>query len=257
MPLDLASIPADARERLISIGRGYGSPRVLGQAYSTLEGIARFRGELQTYGGFTADDETELIDARDHHLIAGIDRDQAVANRKSTNEALLNAMFDGKELRSRVRNILMNARQRLERRGKRDAIRAINAALDTTTSAGANPDDLRRQLSVLSGVITDNPDIAAAIPSAEALATDLKNQANAIQAAHSVKQVGGGTPVETIQLDLVDGIIIELCRAARRAARAAARALGRPEIAKALELKVLYKNTRRGQSETETEPVQE
>jgi len=69
--------------------------------------------------------------------------------------------------------------------------------------------------------------------------------------------VGGGTPTETARLDLVDGLIVELCRAARRAARAAARALGRPEIAKAFELTHLYKQTRRAEPEPPPNPAQQ
>lgn len=255
MPLNLASIPPEVRDRLTRIGRAYGSPAALGQAYVTLEALGRFRTELLEYGGFTAEDEAMLIDARDHHLVAGVDRDAAIAERKSTNEALLEAMFDGKEKRARARHVLMNTRSRLQRQGKRDAVRAIDAAIDTTTWASADPDTLRRQLGVLAGVITDNPDIAAAIPNAEALATELTTASATIQAAHAVKPIGGGTPIETAQLDLVDGLIVELCRAARRAARAAARALGRPEIAKAFELKVLYKRTRRAEPETTPEPA--
>lgn len=255
MPLNLEGIPADVRDRLTKTGQGFSSPDSLEQAYLTLSGLEKFRAELEQYGGFTAADETELVDARDHHLIAGVDRDEAIAKRKSTNQTLLEAQFDGKEKRSRARMILMNGRSRLLRQGKREAVRAIDAAIDTTTSAGSDPDALRRQLGVLAAVITDNADVAGAIPNAEALATELTTAAATIQAAHAVKPVGGGTPTETAALDLVDGLIVELCRAARRAARAAARALGRPEIAKAFELKALYKKTRRAQTETETDPA--
>lgn len=255
MPLNLEAIPAEAAAKLTLIGESFSSPDALGQAYITLKGLEDFRAELEQYGGFAAEDEQELADARDHHLIAGVDRDEAIANRKSTNQTLLEAMFDAKEKRSRARNILMNARSRLQRKGKRDAVRAIDAAIDTTTSAGSDPDALRRQLGVLAGVITDNADVAGAVRNAEALATELTTASATVQAAHAVKPVGGGTPTETARLDLVDGLIVELCRAARRAARAAARALGRPEIAKAFELTRLYKKTRRADPEPPPTPA--
>ena len=41
-------------------------------------------------------------------------------------------------------------------------------------------------------------------------------------------------------MDLLDGITLELCRAARHAARAAAHALGKPSLAEEFELSALY-----------------
>jgi hypothetical protein len=45
-------------------------------------------------------------------------------------------------------------------------------------------------------------------------------------------------------MDLLDGLIADNVRDARRAARAASRALGRPEIARAFELTALYQGRR-------------
>jgi hypothetical protein len=42
------------------------------------------------------------------------------------------------------------------------------------------------------------------------------------------------------RIDLLDGIVVELVRDARRAARSAARAQGQPEVAAAFELVKLY-----------------
>jgi hypothetical protein len=59
--------------------------------------------------------------------------------------------------------------------------------------------------------------------------------------AAKVKAEPRGTPVETETLDLIDGFIVSLSRAAREAAEAAARDLAEPAIVTAFELTALYK----------------
>jgi hypothetical protein len=49
-----------------------------------------------------------------------------------------------------------------------------------------------------------------------------------------------GTPQETEQLDLLDGIILSLVRSAREAADAASKALGEPALVAEFELTELY-----------------
>jgi len=53
-----------------------------------------------------------------------------------------------------------------------------------------------------------------------------------------------GTPEETAQLDLIDGIIVGLTRSAREAAVSAAKALGEPAIKAAFRLNQLYGGSR-------------
>jgi hypothetical protein len=51
-----------------------------------------------------------------------------------------------------------------------------------------------------------------------------------------------GTPVETMKLDLLDGIIVQQVRRARRAALAASKRLGNPALVEAFKLDKLYRS---------------
>jgi hypothetical protein len=69
---------------------------------------------------------------------------------------------------------------------------------------------------------------------------DLTARAAAVRAAAEGLSAPRGTPQETEKLDLLDGIIVELARAASEAAKAASKELGEPAMATAFELRELY-----------------
>ena len=61
-----------------------------------------------------------------------------------------------------------------------------------------------------------------------------------LRASVAARAGSPGTPAETEQLDLLDGIIVALVRGARKAARAAAKRLGTPALTADFELTKLY-----------------
>lgn len=247
MPFDPNSIAPAARARFGRVGRAFSSEDAAAQAAATHNALDQFRAEVGAYG-FSAAEEGGLIDANDALKVGLVGRDGAKGARKVTNSELLNHMFDSKGLRLRARSILTTARFNYDREGNTAAVNAIDAALATTNTSGADAETLRRQLHTLAEVL-GNAVVAPKIPTAADLASTLTAQATSLDAADAATIKGPGTPTETAYLDLLDGYIVELCRAARRAARAAARDLGRPEIAKAFELRELYKTTRRREPE--------
>ena len=81
---------------------------------------------------------------------------------------------------------------------------------------------------------------AAAGRSGDALRDQAIAHIPKLQAAADALDVVRGTPAQTVRLNLIDGIIIELVRSARRAARNAASDLGRPELETIFGLSELY-----------------
>ncbi len=74
----------------------------------------------------------------------------------------------------------------------------------------------------------------------EALKGVLLGQADGLKAIKENRALRPGTPEHTERLDLLDGIVLELVRRARKSARAAARAKGQPSIERAFLLDQLY-----------------
>lgn len=84
------------------------------------------------------------------------------------------------------------------------------------------------------------------------LATLLTNRIDALNVARAAKPRPHGTPAETELLDSIDGLIVELCRLARKAGRALARETSQPAIAKEFELDALYRSTGRKKESKES-----
>lgn len=114
----------------------------------------------------------------------------------------------------------------------------VAAALATTRSSGSRAGVMAQQLDVLGGLYGQQ-DFGAALvgrgdPGIGAVRTA---HANTLRALRSARGDSRGTPAESELVDLLDGVIIRHCRAARRAARAASRELGSPSIATDFELR--------------------
>src|SRR5262249_22143340 len=97
MAIDLKNIPAATRQKQIERGRQYGSTDTLAQANQTLNALGTYTKELAAEG-FVAADAERLADARDMLIEAGVGRETARGEKKSTNQAYADALKDGKAM---------------------------------------------------------------------------------------------------------------------------------------------------------------
>lgn len=249
MPVDvsklLEKLPAVRREAAQRVGAQFASPNTLQQADATLAAWQQYGDEVAQFG-YGDEDAEELTALRDALSEAGAGRQGALAGKKSASQALEQAIAEGKAARLRAHAILDRAQLLV---GEAGLAQQISAALTQTRSARGDAQRLFEQLKVLQPLL-ENKDIATVIKKRggpEAL-TVLKAAAEKLIEAKKSHVGGGGAPAETARMDLLDGLIADNVRDARRAARAAGRALGRPEIVREFELTALY-SSRRGRLE--------
>jgi hypothetical protein len=241
MPVDIAKLidklPAARREAAQGIGALFASQNTLRQADETLRAFAQHGDDVSQFG-YGGEDAEELKGLRDALAQAGAGREGALAVKKTTSQALDQAIAEGKAARLRAHAILDRAQLLVPEAA---TAQKINAVLAQTRSAGASARKLFEQLKILQPVLEDK-DVAALIKKRggpEAVAV-IKQAVTMLVDAQKGHIGGGGAPAETARMDLLDGLIADNVRDARRAARAAARALGRPELARAFELTGLY-----------------
>lgn len=255
MPINLEAISPARRAAFISVGKQYGSSDTLAQADKTLNAYDKYAGAVAAHG-FVADDAADLRELKALLEAAGVSRETVRADKKSTNAALANVLRKGKGSRRRLRSVLEQVAARVARSGGDEvAARAIEGVLAQTRTSGVSPGELATQLGVLLGVLTSSPVASlaaerggmAAAEEATAIAGELRSLAADVTTTR-------GTPAETERLDLLDGLIVDLVRAARAAARSAATAAGEESIAKDFELSELYRSSGGGAKKDEKKP---
>lgn len=245
MPLQTETMSARARAKRIKVGRNYGSTRTLAQADDSLKAFDDLTPELQAQvaeHGYAAADRTELGDGRDALLESGIQREEAQADSEALTKAYGEALKRGKGARRRAEAVLRRARDVLDEQADGEpGAQAIEVALRTGSSSGADADLLREQLQGLRTPLA-RPDVAAvtAERGGPAVLAALDASVAELRTIEQARPTKRGTPAETERLDLIDGIIVENVRALRRATRSLARALGQPALAKPFELRALY-----------------
>lgn len=243
MPLDLSTLSPKARAEYIRIGRQYGSTDTLAQANQTLAGLGKYAPELVRHG-FSLGDGGRLEGARDGLIDAGVGRTEKVGSRKVTSHSYVDALAHGKHKREDARSILDNTQRALSESNQASAeagVKIIKVALQQTRSAGADGEKLAGQLDTLRTALGD-ADVLGEVADrgGPEAAQDLQIAADALRAASKERAGAPGTPAETEQLNLLDGIIVGLARGARKAARAAAKRLGTPALMADFELTKLY-----------------
>jgi hypothetical protein len=232
MPLNLDAIDAVHRARFINIGKGWGSQDTLAQADRSLLGAGK-RAALLAEHGFTADDASDLHDAKGMLEAAGVTREGVRAGKKSTSTGHVAALSKAKAARRAGRRVLDSTISA----SRAAALLVMTGTLAQTQRSGADPDLLATQLELLAAALTGTA--VAGLVSARggpAAATTCTSAARELRASLASVATPAGTPAETERLNLIDGIIVELCRQARAAAREAADKLGEEAIATELEL---------------------
>lgn len=242
MTIDLTKIPADERAALVRVGMQYSSGETLRQAAKTLEAYGLYGKDLALCG-YGAEDQAELSEWQRLLLAASAERTGARVDKRSAADDSLQWLEQGKQARLHAHAVLHQA-ERLLARASSETATQVGATLQKTRAAGADPQMLLDQLKVLKELLGDR-EVAAVLkkrggPEA-AQAVEL-----AVVAVGKIplNRAPGGTVPETAQMDLLDGLIVDNVRAARRAARVAARRIGRLEIEHAFELGELYRRRR-------------
>jgi hypothetical protein len=245
MTLDLDKIPKARRLRLIRLGEQFGSQDTLDQANQTLAAYKDHADALKP-SGFAEKHAKELAASRDGLVDAGVGREAAKGKKKVTGEAYVAAMDLAQTARIHARAVLAGVKEDLEgseEAGAAEAERVASAALRQTRAAPNKAEPMAQQLAQILGALKE-----------KAVATEAAGQGGpesiagveaAIVALRKADQeaVGGrGTPVETEKLDLLDGIIVQHARRARRAAVAAAKRMGNPALVEAFKLDKLYRS---------------
>ncbi|HSN99292.1 MAG TPA: hypothetical protein VLS89_13445 [Candidatus Nanopelagicales bacterium] len=263
MDLDLSTISPQVRAEYIRIGRGFGSALTLAQANRHLEAL-RTHGAALVEHGFGAADETQLGGARDMLQQRSVGRTVAKGSKKASSKRRAEAMALGRQARKGGQAILGSTARALREQGGDSALeaaRAIEGKLEETRrSPGRDGEGLAVQLEVMKSALVE-PAVAAAAAERGGAAMVLRlEKAIAELRAGNQKKLVRGTPEETEQLDLLDGLVVTLTRNARKAALAAAEQLGMPSLAAAFELSELYPAVRgagkQGQKGAEAEPVE-
>jgi hypothetical protein len=225
--LDLTKLSPNAREKYIRLGRRFGSDDTLKQANKTLEALHAHPGELDEHG-FGADDALRLTEVRDALSIAGTGRETKITANKTTRKDYLAALTRAKLARSNARTILQNSLVPLHDDGQEDLVHKIEALLSQTSSLPLVGQDeaLAAQLDILAGIWTDPLLATAANKRGGGKALKDLQDAVAVLRATAEERQGTGTQLSTEQMDLLDGIIVTLCRSARNAAKQAAKESG-------------------------------
>jgi hypothetical protein len=229
--LDLTKIAPKARERYIRLGRRYGSDDTFKQATKTLQAIEIHAAELVDRGFGTADG-LRLAGARDALGTAGFGRETKVTEKKTTRKDYVSALSQAKTGRYKARTILGNTLIPLGDDGHEGAVHKVEATLSQTNSLPIAGQDeaLAAQLDLLAVVLADST-VATATQSrgGPKVLVNLQQAAVALRAASEERETTG-TRLSTEEMDLIDGIIVTLCRAARNAAKQAANELARPAL---------------------------
>ena len=263
MPFDSKSLSSQARKAYIETGKQFGSSDTLAQAAQTLSALKAYGERLST---FSPADTTRLSEVRTQ-LSAAVDgRRDAQGTIKITNKGYHDALAAGKVAWLSGRTVLENSRSDLWESSEQsagDALRQLDTALEQTRTAEKDAEKLAGQLDVLLralGGAEEQPSHPLLVQAAqsrggEAAVKALSQQATALK--EIAKQAKAqGTPTETEEMDLFDGIIVTLARKARKAAREADKKEGTKSLSKEFVLDKLYQSTGRKKPKTEgTEPV--
>lgn len=239
--LNTESLSPALRSKYIGIGRQFGSDRTLAQGVESFNAATLHAQALSSHGFSLA--KTKRIGwAVEALRLSGGEREQSrLAAGIGTDERHA-ASAAGKEARRQANNQFALSIDELEFAGHEKVAREVERVMQQTRSSGPDLSLLDRQLETLIGAFkweavqrvtadTGGPQAVEALENARRMLVPVLDRGR----THA-----GNTPVETERLDLLDGIIVDLCRQARKAARTAGKALAQPAMAGAFELDILY-----------------
>lgn len=241
MALDLSLITKADKDAYIREGVKWPSSWTLAQAYKTLNALEKHGTTLAAYG-FHADDWSDLRDAVGFLEQAGVTRDGARTDKKADRIGLQNAERDAKSSRKQARTVMATAVGRMKRRGIVGPLRESAESALAKTKRADDGETVGAHLATLAGEL-GRSEMTTFVG---ALATEKAGAATAagstLRDKSAATKVPRGTPEESAQIDLLDGIVLELVRGAA----AAAKATGDKGISEAFTLTELYPSGRSG-----------
>jgi hypothetical protein len=243
MPIDFSTYPPELKLALLADGEAFGSEDTYNQATQTLQGLEKYASVLQPHG-LPLDDTATLGEARDMLSAAGFGRNQAKAKRKTLLVGLDDAERLARPVRLRGRAVLSTVARILLKQSQTEPFNVVQTVLDATSDSAKQGEELAKQLDQLGATLdaAKEPIIADAAASCGGPETHaaLTTAGAAIRDALKKKPTVLGTPEETQRIDLIDGVIIDICRRARDAAESASKESGDPALLKAFKLDKLY-----------------
>jgi hypothetical protein len=237
--MDITKLTPEARVIFTRAGRNAATDDVLAQAARMEEGWRLYASQLALLG-FTQED----MDASRGHVA---DQQARYAKRQETQvdkvasrQDARRAEKEAKQSRGELVQVGGAVLKAMEVVAQDDATQLALSKLRLATSAivgsGLDVAALRDQVRALISAL-DQPELAAEVAKRAALPlADARPRLAALEAAITALEARRGAPELTEELDLVDGIILQYARDARRAARQAARRFGNPDIADAFAL---------------------
>lgn len=244
MTFDPKTISPEAKSAFITLGKTFSSKDTLLQAQLTQNAYA-IHGPALANHGYGPADAAELKDYMLALVSATVGRQDARAEKKSNGAAFEDAFQSARNLRARTMAVARNTKTALLKTGgpaEKAASVSIQSVLDVCAQSPTDGASLATQLEQWIPLLKDTTIANAALERGgpQTLA-ELESAVPALRLACTANSLSKGTPANTELMDLLDGLIVENCRAARRAARSASRELGEKAIAKTFELSALKK----------------
>jgi hypothetical protein len=216
----LSPLSPEAKSFLGRIGRRFGTQEVLAQANHTLAAHTRFANDLRLHG-FSAADADRLTAAR--QAAASLTR----RDTKVTDRNYVLALGEAKSSRARARSVLLSAYRRLRASGSSSpdvaqAMAQISAVLTEIAGPGGDDHVYAVHLSRLREVLA-LPLVVTEVANSGGPEADAKLM-EGLATLRRVDEVE--SPAVTRDDDVLDGLIVELCRTAQFAAQSAAKEIG-------------------------------
>ena len=253
MPVDVSTLPLEACEHYLELGRRETTHNTLAQANKTIRAFAQW-GVQVTQDGYGPEDDAHLSDTRDTLIARFTDGSNAKDASKVATVDLLKARRDAKNDRQSARSLLSSCVPPLRDRGDVQDARRVGSLLEQT-STFEHDIALVDHLSRLHDMISE-PVLVPLIVNrgGPGLIVRTRNSRENLLVALRERAGHPGVTALANERDILDGIIITLTRNAARAARAASRRLGLPAIAQDFKL-VYFRATRNGAVDDETQPT--
>ena len=221
----LSPLSDEARTFLARIGRRFGTQEVQAQAKRTLVAHGRFENELRLHG-FSLADRDRLASAR--ILATSLVRPDT----KVTDRRYVDALGEAKTARARARSVLLSAYRRLRATGGpspeiAQAMSEISAVISETGEPGGDDRVYAVHVSRLREVLAMKT-VAFEVAHSGGTEADVM----LVEALDTLRRVTEGDASAVVRdEDVVDGLIVELCRTAQFAAQSVAKELGDRSIA--------------------------
>lgn len=243
MSWDKNNLSPEMRAEMLMTGRQFSSVEARAQGNRTLQALAEHREALVDYG-FGDEEEGALKTLAAESTVSTAVKDLAKSDGKVQRTQLRTSVRTAKKAKRRAVSTLQLGARKLRLIGTEEAVAVavmIERRIQDVTPTAFHLDHLARQMGALKGVL-ENPAVEQATGAAGIMAkAALEAALGDLVVKKAAYTLGNPVHEEQEQQDVVDGLIVTLCRLARAAARAAAADLEQPALAKAFELSALYK----------------